>query len=200
MSATWGSVQCVAPRRLAVWMFPFQEVSLEILRPPISRTRLTWVLAACYLKNNLGPTSYNAAINGARLVSQPSATASLSVSSVQATTASVATPTSTRLSCPASNGTYYTASSGMVFVIDCDTDYPGGGKCYYCISNAWAKLIDLADMDSVKATSLEECIEACDDEVSCSALVLSGGKKKSSARDCTADPFASGLLPKTPSQ
>ncbi|KAI6870816.1 hypothetical protein KC338_g2884 [Hortaea werneckii] len=112
--------------------------------------------AACYLKNNLGPTSYNAAINGARLVSQPSATASLSVSSVQATTASVATPTSTRLSCPASNGTYYTASSGMVFVIDCDTDYPGG------------------DMDSVKATSLEECIEACDDEVSCSALVLSG--------------------------
>ncbi|KAI7223969.1 general substrate transporter [Hortaea werneckii] len=29
-------------------------------------------------------------------------------------------------------------------------------------------------MDSVKATSLEECIEACDDEVSCSALVLSG--------------------------
>ncbi|RMZ01282.1 hypothetical protein D0864_03495 [Hortaea werneckii] len=112
--------------------------------------------AACYLKSNLGPTSYNAAINGARLVSQPSATASLSVSSVQATTASVATPTSTRLSCPASNGTYYTASSGMVFVIDCDTDYPGG------------------DMDSVKATSLEECIEACDDEVSCSALVLSG--------------------------
>ncbi|GAB1727180.1 hypothetical protein NU195Hw_g8095t1 [Hortaea werneckii] len=112
--------------------------------------------AACYLKSNLGPTSYNAAINGARLVSQPSATAFLSVSSVQATTASVATPTSTRLSCPASNGTYYTASSGMMFVIDCDTDYPGG------------------DMDSVKATSLEECIEACDDEVSCSALVLSG--------------------------
>ncbi|KAI7283488.1 hypothetical protein KC345_g2943 [Hortaea werneckii] len=112
--------------------------------------------AACYLKSNLGPTSYNAAINGARLVSQPSEAASLSVSSVRATTASVATPTSTRLSCPASNGTYYTASSGMVFVIDCDTDYPGG------------------DMDSVKATSLEECIEACDDEVSCSALVLSG--------------------------
>ncbi|KAI7539437.1 hypothetical protein KC331_g9757 [Hortaea werneckii] len=112
--------------------------------------------AACYLKSDLGPTSYNAAINGARLVSQPSGTVSLSVGSGQATTASVATPTSTRLSCPASNGTYYTASSGMVFVIDCDTDYPGG------------------DMDSVKATSLEECIEACDDEVSCSALVLSG--------------------------
>ncbi|RMZ22946.1 hypothetical protein D0859_13020 [Hortaea werneckii] len=112
--------------------------------------------AACCLKSSLGPTSYNAAINGARLVSQPSATASVGVSSVQATTASVATPTLTRLSCPASNGTYYMASSGMVFVIDCDTDYPGG------------------DMDSVKATSLEECIEACDDEVSCSALVLSG--------------------------
>ncbi|KAI7501394.1 hypothetical protein KC367_g2951 [Hortaea werneckii] len=112
--------------------------------------------AACYLKSNLGPISYNAAINGARLVSQPSGTASLSVSSVQATTTAAATPESTRLTCPASNGTYYTASSGMVFVIDCDTDYPGG------------------DMDSVKATSLEECIEACDDEVSCSALVLSG--------------------------
>ncbi|KAI6795268.1 hypothetical protein KC361_g5121 [Hortaea werneckii] len=112
--------------------------------------------AACYLKSNLGPISYNAAINGARLVSQPSETASLSVSSVQATTTAAATPTSTRLTCPASNGTYYTASSGMVFIIDCDTDYPGG------------------DMDSVKATSLEECIEACDDEVSCSALVLSG--------------------------
>ncbi|KAI7353574.1 hypothetical protein KC354_g11458 [Hortaea werneckii] len=112
--------------------------------------------AACYLKSDLGPTSYNAAINGARLVSQPSGTVSLSVGSGQATTASVAAPTSTRLSCPTSNGTYYTASSGMVFVIDCDTDYPGG------------------DMDSVKATSLEECIEACDDEVSCSALVLSG--------------------------
>ncbi|KAI7541180.1 hypothetical protein KC331_g8728, partial [Hortaea werneckii] len=111
---------------------------------------------ACYLKSDLGPTSYNAAINGARLVSQPSGTVSLSVGSGQATTASVAAPTSTRLSCPASNGTYYTASSGMVFVIDCDTDYPGG------------------DMDSVKATSLEECIEACDDEVSCSASVLSG--------------------------
>ncbi|KAI7023644.1 hypothetical protein KC355_g1649 [Hortaea werneckii] len=97
--------------------------------------------AACYLKSDLGPTSYNAAINGARLVSQPSGTVSLSVGSGQATTASVATPNSTRLSCPASNGTYYTASSGMVFVIDCDTDYPGG------------------DMDSVKATSLEECIE-----------------------------------------
>ncbi|RMY20632.1 hypothetical protein D0867_03872 [Hortaea werneckii] len=112
--------------------------------------------AACYLKSDLGPTSYNAAINGARLVSQPSGTVSLSVGSGQATTASVATPNSTRLSCPASNGTYYTASSGMVFVIDCDTDYPGG------------------DMDSVKATSLEECIETCDDEVSCSASVLSG--------------------------
>ncbi|GAB1735597.1 hypothetical protein NU219Hw_g4173t1 [Hortaea werneckii] len=112
--------------------------------------------AACYLKSDLGPTSYNAAINGARLVSQPSGTVSLSASSTQATAISTATPTSTRLSCPTSNGTYYTASSGMVFVIDCDTDYPGG------------------DMDSVKATSLEECIEACDDEVSCSALVLSG--------------------------
>ncbi|KAI7332509.1 hypothetical protein KC315_g4633 [Hortaea werneckii] len=115
---------------------------------------LAW--SACYLKSDLGPTSYNAAINGARLVSQPSGTVSLSLGSGQATTASVAAPTSTRLSCPASNGTYYTASSGMVFVIDCDTDYLGG------------------DMDSVKATSLEECIEACDDEVSCSALVLSG--------------------------
>ncbi|RMY67353.1 hypothetical protein D0863_07849 [Hortaea werneckii] len=130
--------------------------------------------AACYLKSDVGPTSYNAAINGARLVSQPSATVSLSVGSGQATTASVAAPTSTRLSCPASNGTYYTASSGMVFVIDCDTDYPGGGKFDYRISKARAKLIGLADMDSVKATSLEECIEACDDEVSCLALVLSG--------------------------
>lgn len=53
----------------------------------------------------------------------------------------------------------------MVFVIDCDTDYPGGGKFNYRISKAQAKLIGLADMDSVKATSLEECIEACDDEV-----------------------------------
>ncbi|KAI6815373.1 hypothetical protein KC332_g10896 [Hortaea werneckii] len=112
--------------------------------------------AACYLKSDLGPISYNTAINGARLVSQPSETASLSMSSVQATTTAAATPESTRLTCPASNGTYYTASSGMVFVIDCDTDYAGG------------------DMDSVKATSLEECIEACDDQVSCSALVLSG--------------------------
>ena len=176
MSATWESVQCVAPRHLAVWMFRFQEVSLGILRSAIICTGLTLVLAACYLKSDLGPISYNAAINGARLVSQPSGTVSLSVGSGQATTASAGTPTSTRLSCPASNGTYYTASSGMVFVIDCDTDYPGGGECHYWMSNVWAKLTGLADMDSVKATSLEECIEACDDEVSCSALVLSGGK------------------------
>lgn len=176
MSAVWESVRCVAPKHLAVWMSRFQEVGLETLRSPSFWTGLTLVLAACYLKSNLGPTSYNAVINGARLVSQPSATVSLSVGSGQATATSAATPTSTRLSCPASNGTYYTASSGMIFVIDCDTDYPGGGKFYYWISNAWAKLIGLADMDSVKATSLEECIEACDDEVSCAALVLSGGK------------------------
>lgn len=74
-----------------------------------------------------------------------------------ATPTSSTIPTSTALSCPASNGTYYVAESGLQFLIDCDTDYPGG------------------DMLAVKATSFEECIEACDDQVDCSALVLSGG-------------------------
>ncbi|KAF7195397.1 hypothetical protein HII31_03289 [Pseudocercospora fuligena] len=59
-------------------------------------------------------------------------------------TESTSTATEVPLTCPASNGTSYTAPSGQDFIIECGIDHSGG------------------DLRMVYVESLRECIEACD--------------------------------------
>ncbi|EME85418.1 uncharacterized protein MYCFIDRAFT_193726 [Pseudocercospora fijiensis CIRAD86] len=75
-------------------------------------------------------------------------TTSVATSTSTATT-STNTETETPLTCPASNGTSYTAPSGQDFIIECGIDHSGGdiGK-------------DEGGFKYVR--SLRECIDACD--------------------------------------
>lgn len=114
--------------------------------------------AACYLKSSTGAIVYNANIYGARLILAASTTAanSSSIASSTSTPLSSISPTATALSCPASNNTIYYAPSGDAYAIECDIDHPGG------------------DMASSKAISLEQCIAACDADIKCVDVSLSG--------------------------
>ena len=73
--------------------------------------------SACYLKQSLGAAHSQSGTYGARKIANPSATAA----SMTTTTSSVSTasPWPTGPSCPASNNTLVTASSGAQFMVEC---------------------------------------------------------------------------------
>ncbi|KAI7223962.1 hypothetical protein KC333_g117 [Hortaea werneckii] len=60
------------------------------------------------------------------------------------------------LSCPRSDNTLYTATSGRTYTVECNTDHQGG------------------DLASVHADSLLACIEFCDSTNGCVDVSLSG--------------------------
>lgn len=112
---------------------------------------LTISAGSCYLKSSVGAPLYNQ-VWGARLLLPPGATTTITTS----TSSAAATPTSTGLSCPASNGTIYHAPSGSDFIIECGIDRTGG------------------DIYSYKALSFEQCIADCDSDTYCVDVSLSG--------------------------
>jgi len=106
----------------------------------------------CYLKSSVRAPVYNQ-VWGARLL-LPSGTTTTTTKT--STSSAAATPTSTGLSCPASNGTIYYAPSGSAYVVECGIDRTGG------------------DIYSYKALSLEQCIADCDSDTYCVDVSLSG--------------------------
>ncbi|OQO08641.1 hypothetical protein B0A48_06511 [Cryoendolithus antarcticus] len=72
--------------------------------------------SACYLKSGAGDAVNSPNVWGARLVASTST--STTISSTVSATAS-ATP----VTCPASNGTVYTGSTGQKFIVECDVDH-----------------------------------------------------------------------------
>lgn len=121
----------------------------------ISEFPLTQSPAACYLKNSIGRAVTNERIFGARLLSRtPAVSSSCSASPAASTPTRASVPLS--LSCPGDNGTTYIAPSGDSYVLECGLDRPGG------------------DTRSVKVTSIEECIAACDGDLTCVDVSQSG--------------------------
>lgn len=78
-------------------------------------------------------------------------------SSVVSSTAAAAAPASS-LSCPASDGTQYTAASGVKYQVECGVDHAGG------------------DMPNspVYVPNFETCITACDSTAGCVSVALAG--------------------------
>lgn len=125
--------------------------------------------SACYMKSTLGPALQNSALSGGRLanVTLPSSSSSSSVASstpaVSSTPASsttsssaAASPTATGPSCPASNGTIYTAANNETFIIECNTDHQGG------------------DYQQAYGVTFQQCIEDCAALPLCVDVSLSG--------------------------
>lgn len=101
-----------------------------------------------------GPVPAGSAAGSTPAASATSAAASSAQSST--TTLSAAAPTSATISCPSANGLTFTAKSGAQFVIECNTDHSGG------------------DLTSLSASTLNECINACDANSACVDVSLSG--------------------------
>ncbi|KAK4555213.1 hypothetical protein LTR86_007509 [Recurvomyces mirabilis] len=104
--------------------------------------------SACYLKKTLGAAKSQAGIYGARRIADPSATgaATSSTSSV-----SSASPSPTGPSCPASNNTLLTASSGAQFVIECGIDHAAGNM----------------GQATIAPGSISQCLQICDSTSGC---------------------------------
>ncbi|KAK6000364.1 hypothetical protein QM012_003610 [Aureobasidium pullulans] len=118
----------------------------------------------CWLKKSMGtyPVSGSNTISAVRISGgSPGNSVSSAASSASSTTSpSVsfsAAPTTSALSCPASNNQIYTyAATGAQFVIECGIDHSGG------------------DMASTSVKNLEGCIAACATTNGCVDVSLSG--------------------------
>ncbi|GAB7357018.1 hypothetical protein MBLNU459_g7845t2 [Dothideomycetes sp. NU459] len=95
------------------------------------------------------PSTTSAATSGSSAKS-----AFTNTTTTTATTAGASQPTS--LSCPANNGTLYTAASGAQFQVECGIDHAGG------------------DLSMVYVSGLIGCITACANTTSCIDVSLSG--------------------------
>ncbi|KAF2152260.1 carbohydrate esterase family 1 protein [Myriangium duriaei CBS 260.36] len=87
--------------------------------------------------------------------SSSSSTSSSTIKTTSTTTTAAAAPTTT-VTCPAGNGTIYTAASGATFLIECGIDHQAG------------------DMGSTSVSSFAQCIEACANTAGCVDVSLSG--------------------------
>ncbi|KAF2764406.1 hypothetical protein EJ03DRAFT_385969 [Teratosphaeria nubilosa] len=151
-SSTWGCVD--------VSLSATARTSRSQPGPTVSKSAcvaLTLSGSACYEKSVLNDAVYAEGMYAARLIT--SAASSLSATATSTSTSASATPT--YVTCPASNGTSYTAANGEVFVVECDIDRPGG---------------DLAevDMTGTVAERLQQCIDTCANTTDCLDVTLSG--------------------------
>ncbi|KAI4719393.1 alpha/beta-hydrolase [Aureobasidium sp. EXF-10727] len=123
-------------------------------------------LGTCWLKKSMGtyPASGSNTISAVRISGgspgNSVSSAAQSTSSTSSTSSSVSlstAPTTSALSCPASNNQLYTyAANGAQFVIECGIDHSGG------------------DMASTSVKNLEGCIAACATTNGCVDVSLSG--------------------------
>ncbi|KAH0358077.1 alpha/beta-hydrolase, partial [Aureobasidium melanogenum] len=118
----------------------------------------------CWLKKSMGtyPASGSNTISAVRVLGgSPGNSVSSAASSTSSTASSSASfsaaPTTSALSCPASNNQIYTyAANGAQFVIECGIDHSGG------------------DMASTSVKNFEGCIAACATTSGCVDVSLSG--------------------------
>ncbi|KAH9828843.1 PAN domain [Teratosphaeria destructans] len=118
---------------------------------------LTLSGSACYEKSVVNDAAYAAGMYAARLITSAASSSSATASLTSAT----ASATPTYVSCPASNGTSYTAANGEVFVVECDIDRPGGD-------------LTEVDMTGTVAERFQQCIDTCANTTDCVDVSLSG--------------------------
>lgn len=114
----------------------------------------------CYLKSSIGASNSNTGVWGGKLIATGSTTSSFATTTAASTTTSVTAVTtttsatvssSTDVSCPSSDGTYFTATDGRQFLIECYIDHAGG------------------DLTMGYVTTLASCINLCDTTSGCQA-------------------------------